>query len=81
MTPAELERAAKKILNFINVTATGLRCNYWTMTVQEWASWRREAEGNIETWLGFTVTQDWARFAKVCETLLDRMNLKQLQSK
>ena len=74
MTPAELERAAKKNLKLINVTSTGLRCNYWTMTVQERTSWRREAEGNIETWLGFTVTQDWSCFARVCKTLLDRMN-------
>ena len=58
MTPAELERAAKKILKLINVTDTELRCNFWTMTVQEWASWRREANANIEAWLGFTVTQD-----------------------
>ena len=51
------------------------------MMVQEWVSWRREAEGNIETWLGFTVTQDLSCFARVCETLLERMNLKQWQSK
>ena len=74
MTPAELERAAKKILKLINVPATGLKCNFPTMTVQEWASWRREANDNIETWLGFTVTQDWSCFARVCKTLLDRMN-------
>ena len=81
MTSAEFERAAKKILKLINVTATGLRYNFRTMTVQEWASWRREAEGNIDTWMGFTVTQDWNCFVKVCKTLLERINLKQWQSK
>ena len=38
-------------------------------------------EGNIDTWMGLTVTQDWNYIARVCETLLDRMNLKQWQSK
>ena len=51
MTPAELEKAAKKILKLVNVTGTALRCTFWTMTVQEWVSWRREANDNIETWL------------------------------
>ena len=81
MTPAELEKAAKKILELVNTTGGNLRCNYRTMTVQEWNSWRREADWNMDQWLGFTLSQDWPCLAKVCEILLERMSLKQWQSK
>ena len=35
----------------------------------------------MDQWLGFTLSQDWPCLAKVCEILLERMSLKQWQSK
>ena len=77
MTPAELEKEAQKILKLVNTTGGNLRCNYRTMTVQEWNSWRREADWNMDQWLGFTLSQDWPCLAKVCEILLERKNESQ----
>ena len=81
MTQAELEKAAKKILKLVNINGGNLRCNYRTITVQEWNSWKREADWNMDQWLGFTLSHDWPCLAKVCEILLERMSLKQWQSK
>ena len=81
MTPAELEKIAKKILKLVQINGGNLRCNYRTMTVQEWNSWRREGEWNMDQWLGFTLSQDWPCLGRVCEVLLERMSLKQWQSK
>ena len=53
MTPAELEKAAKKILKLVQVNGTAIRCTYKSMSVQEWATKKRGANDNIETWLGF----------------------------
>ena len=40
-------------------------------------SWKRDNNVNVETWLGFPVTQDWNCIVRVCEVLLLQMNLKQ----
>ena len=81
MTPAELEKVAKKILKLVQINGGNLRCNYRTMTVQEWSSWRREGDWNMDQWLSFTLSQVWPCLARVCEVLLERMSLKQWQSK
>ena len=78
---AEPEMAAKKILKLVQVNGTAIRCTYNFMTVQEWGTQKRDANDDIETWLGFAVTQDWSWLFCVCETLLARMNLKQWQPK
>ena len=71
MTPAELEKIAKKILKLVQINGGNLR----------WNSWRREGEWNLDQWLGFTLSQDWPCLGRVCEVLLDSMSLKQWQSK
>ena len=81
MTPAELEKIAKKILKLVQINGGNLRCNYRTMTVQEWNSWRREQDWNLDQWIGFTLSQDWPCLGRLCEVLLERMSLKQWQSK
>ena len=81
MTLAELEKIAKKILKLVQINGGNLRCNYRTMTVQEWNSWRREQDWNLDQWIGFTLSQDWPCLGRLCEVLLERMSLKQWQSK
>ena len=47
------------------------------ISIVEWNSWKRNNNVNVETWLGFPMTQDWNCSVRVCKALLLLMNLKQ----
>ena len=53
MTPAELEKWAKKILKLVQVNGTAIKCSYKFMSVAEWGSWKRDNNENVEIWFGF----------------------------
>ena len=81
MMPADLERRTQKLLKLISVDGTAVLCNFRSMSIVKWNSWRREGNQDVETFFGFQVTQDYACLIRVCETLLLRMKLGQYHTK
>ena len=81
MTPAELEKWAKKILKFVQLNGMAIRCSYQSMSIAEWNSCKRDNNENVETCFGFPVTQDCSCLVCICEMLLLRMNFKQWEPK
>ena len=77
MTRAELERWTKKILKLISFEGKAVLCNFKSMSIAEWDSWRRNVNNDDEAFFGFPVTQDYECLIRVCEALLLRMNLRQ----
>ena len=53
MTPADLEKWTKKILNLISVDGTAVFCTYKSMSIAEWETWRRDGNQDVEMLFGF----------------------------
>ena len=47
MTPQDLEEWTKTILKLIQVDGNLVRCNYKSMPIAEWNTWKPEANENV----------------------------------